>query len=45
MDDRDARVDEVAKEIEQGLEFVGITAIEDKLQDGVPEVVYLFLSQ
>lgn len=27
-------------EIEKELQFVGITAIEDKLQDGVPEAIY-----
>lgn len=27
-------------EIEKELQFVGITAIEDKLQDGVPETIY-----
>ncbi len=26
------------KEVEQGLQLVGCTGIEDKLQDGVPEV-------
>jgi len=30
--DRDEKLDELGKEIEQGLELIGVTAIEDKLQ-------------
>ena len=30
---------QVYNEIEQGLTLVGATAIEDKLQDGVPEAI------
>ncbi|KAL3900317.1 MAG: hypothetical protein SGCHY_001422 [Lobulomycetales sp.] len=39
LTDRDAKVEEVASEIEQGLELIGATAIEDRLQDGVPESI------
>jgi magnesium-transporting ATPase (P-type) len=38
LDDRDAATAEVAERIEYNLDFVGVTAIEDKLQEGVPEV-------
>ena len=37
--DRDKRLKEVALEIETKLHIVGATAIEDKLQDGVPETI------
>ncbi|KAI9199832.1 uncharacterized protein BJ171DRAFT_462045 [Polychytrium aggregatum] len=37
--DRDAKMEEVADRIEQGLTLLGATAIEDKLQDGVPECI------
>lgn len=36
---RDERLAEVAAEIEVGLSLLGATAIEDKLQDGVPETL------
>jgi len=36
---RDQRVAEIAAEIEAGLSLLGATAIEDKLQDGVPETL------
>lgn len=36
---RDDRLAEVAAEIEVGLSLLGATAIEDKLQDGVPETL------
>ena len=36
---RDAAMEAAAEEIEQGLELVGATAIEDRLQDGVPEAI------
>ena len=32
-------MNQVAEEIEQEFELVGSTAIEDKLQDGVPETI------
>uniref|UniRef100_A0A2C9JYJ6 Phospholipid-transporting ATPase n=1 Tax=Biomphalaria glabrata TaxID=6526 RepID=A0A2C9JYJ6_BIOGL len=39
MDDRDAKLDAVYEEIEQNMILLGATAIEDKLQDGVPETI------
>lgn len=39
MEDRAGKLEEVAAEIEQNMELLGITAIEDKLQDEVPEVI------
>eukprot|EP01006_Ploeotia_vitrea_P021670 TRINITY_DN54101_c0_g1_i1.p1 TRINITY_DN54101_c0_g1~~TRINITY_DN54101_c0_g1_i1.p1 ORF type:complete len:1157 (+),score=117.86 TRINITY_DN54101_c0_g1_i1:36-3506(+) len=38
-DERDKELDKLADEIETNLDFVGATAIEDKLQDGVPETI------
>ena len=43
LEDRDARLAELYKEAELGLELVGVTAIEDKLQDGVPESIHTLL--
>ena len=43
LDDRDARVERVSVQIEKDLDFVGITAIEDRLQDGVPEAIHTLL--
>lgn len=37
--DRQERVEEAAELIEQGLELTGASAIEDKLQKGVPETI------
>uniref|UniRef100_A0AAV2IV86 Phospholipid-transporting ATPase n=1 Tax=Knipowitschia caucasica TaxID=637954 RepID=A0AAV2IV86_KNICA len=37
--DRETAVDRVYEEIENGLMLIGATAIEDKLQDGVPETI------
>ena len=39
IEDRDSKLTAVAYEIEKDLHIVGATAIEDKLQDGVPEVI------
>ena len=39
LDDRDDKLSAVYEEIEQNLWLVGATAIEDKLQDGVPETI------
>lgn len=39
MENRSDKLDQVADEIEQNLELVGVTAIEDKLQEGVPETI------
>ena len=37
--DREEKVSEIYEEIEQNLILVGATAIEDKLQDGVPATI------
>lgn len=37
--DREAKMDRVAEEIEKDLILLGATAIEDRLQDGVPECI------
>ncbi|XP_045484155.1 probable phospholipid-transporting ATPase IM isoform X2 [Pieris rapae] len=37
--DRDERLDAIYEEIETDLMLMGVTAIEDKLQDGVPETI------
>ncbi|KAL5612894.1 hypothetical protein BROUX41_004029 [Berkeleyomyces rouxiae] len=39
LENRQDKVEEVGELIEQNLEFAGATAIEDKLQDGVPETI------
>ncbi|XP_032069923.1 phospholipid-transporting ATPase IC [Thamnophis elegans] len=39
LTNRDAALDKVYEEIEQNLILLGATAIEDKLQDGVPETI------
>jgi magnesium-transporting ATPase (P-type) len=39
IDDRDKKLTAVAYEVETGLHVVGATAIEDRLQDGVPETI------
>ncbi|XP_052796931.1 phospholipid-transporting ATPase ID-like isoform X1 [Mya arenaria] len=39
MENRDDKVDAVYEEIEQNMRLLGATAIEDKLQDGVPEAI------
>lgn len=39
MDDRDERIEQVSSKIEQDLRLLGATAIEDKLQDGVPQTI------
>jgi phospholipid-translocating ATPase len=38
-DDREARIEAVSDELEQDLRLLGATAIEDRLQDGVPETI------
>ncbi len=40
---RDAAMDALGNEIELDLELIGVTAIEDKLQDGVPEAIKTLL--
>lgn len=39
MDDREAKIEAVCDELEQNLRLLGATAIEDRLQDGVPETI------
>ncbi|KAH9484538.1 Putative phospholipid-transporting ATPase C24B11.12c [Psilocybe cubensis] len=39
LDNREERVESVANELEQSLHLLGATAIEDRLQDGVPETI------
>ena len=39
MENREQVVENVANELEQGLRLLGATAIEDRLQDGVPETI------
>jgi len=39
MDDRDGKIDAVSDELEKDLRLLGATAIEDRLQDGVPEAI------
>ena len=39
LENRAAKVNELYEKIERNLVFVGSTAIEDKLQDGVPECI------
>lgn len=39
QENRDQEVDIVYNKIEQNLNLMGCTAIEDKLQDGVPETI------
>eukprot|EP01103_Thecamoeba_quadrilineata_P017326 TRINITY_DN6093_c0_g1_i1.p1 TRINITY_DN6093_c0_g1~~TRINITY_DN6093_c0_g1_i1.p1 ORF type:complete len:1101 (+),score=172.56 TRINITY_DN6093_c0_g1_i1:38-3340(+) len=44
LHDRESKLDDAAELIEQNLTLLGSTAIEDRLQDGVPETIQL-LSQ
>ena len=39
MEDREERIAEASAEIERDLRLLGATAIEDRLQDGVPETI------
>lgn len=39
MDGRDELLDAIYEEIERDMILVGVTAIEDKLQDGVPQTI------
>lgn len=38
--DREWRIAEVCQRLERDLEVLGVTAIEDRLQEGVPETIY-----
>ncbi|XP_077138750.1 phospholipid-transporting ATPase IC-like isoform X1 [Ranitomeya variabilis] len=40
INDRDEALDKVYEDIENNLVLLGATAIEDKLQDGVPQTIY-----
>jgi len=44
FEDRDARMDALGAEVENSLELIGVTAIEDKLQDGVPAAIATLLT-
>jgi phospholipid-translocating ATPase len=39
MDDREGKIERVSEELERDLRLLGATAIEDRLQDGVPETI------
>lgn len=39
LDEREKKTEEVSDELERDLRILGATAIEDKLQDGVPETI------
>lgn len=39
LDGRDEKIEQVSSEIEQNLRLLGATAIEDKLQEGVPQTI------
>ena len=39
LENREEQLSEVYEEIEVGMSLIGATAIEDKLQDGVPEAI------
>jgi phospholipid-translocating ATPase len=39
LEDREERIATVSDEIERDLRLLGATAIEDRLQDGVPETI------
>ena len=39
MENRDDKLSAIYEEIEEGMTLIGATAIEDKLQDGVPEAI------
>ncbi|KAG2138285.1 hypothetical protein DEU56DRAFT_886925 [Suillus clintonianus] len=39
LDDREGKIEEVCDEMERELRLLGATAIEDRLQDGVPETI------
>lgn len=39
LENRDEKIESVSDEIEHDLRLLGATAIEDRLQDGVPETI------
>lgn len=44
LEGREARIAAEASKVERELQLVGVTAIEDKLQDGVPEAIQLLVT-
>jgi phospholipid-translocating ATPase len=40
LDDREQRIETVSSQLERDVQLLGATAIEDKLQDGVPEAIH-----
>ena len=44
IENREEKIEEVAAKLERDLTLIGATAIEDKLQDGVPETIANLLS-
>eukprot|EP01103_Thecamoeba_quadrilineata_P000633 TRINITY_DN10544_c0_g1_i1.p1 TRINITY_DN10544_c0_g1~~TRINITY_DN10544_c0_g1_i1.p1 ORF type:complete len:1100 (-),score=167.10 TRINITY_DN10544_c0_g1_i1:151-3450(-) len=43
LHDRETKLDDAAELIEQNLTLIGATAIEDRLQDGVPETISILM--
>ncbi|CAN6248203.1 unnamed protein product [Urochloa humidicola] len=41
LDNRESKIAEVCQSLERNLHILGVTAIEDRLQDGVPETIKL----
>lgn len=39
MDSRESKLNAMYEEVESGMQLLGVTAIEDKLQDGVPKSI------
>lgn len=39
MGDREEKLDAIYEEIERDMSLIGVTAVEDKLQDGVPATI------
>jgi len=39
MENREEKIDKLYEEIERNMKLIGMTAIEDKLQDGVPQCI------
>ncbi|XP_030246128.1 phospholipid-transporting ATPase ID isoform X2 [Drosophila navojoa] len=39
MDSRESKLNAIYEEVESGMQLLGVTAIEDKLQDGVPKSI------
>eukprot|EP01006_Ploeotia_vitrea_P029689 TRINITY_DN62183_c0_g1_i1.p1 TRINITY_DN62183_c0_g1~~TRINITY_DN62183_c0_g1_i1.p1 ORF type:complete len:1151 (-),score=112.61 TRINITY_DN62183_c0_g1_i1:2006-5458(-) len=43
MKNRDTKIEDACKELEHDLELMGVTAVEDRLQDQVPETIKFFI--